>query len=141
MAGEVDAVAETDAIDGTTPPGVPRASAAPGGTALDPALGAPAHEHPGTLPAYGPDAGAETHDRALGTASLLATRERGGPWWLPGVVGQPPVREPDWAVFVREAVAAAPAAPADVPVADRDYPGLTGFELVVAPFADRAAER
>ncbi|MHC3464692.1 hypothetical protein ACLQ2G_34120, partial [Streptomyces flavovirens] len=77
------------------------ASAAPGGgTAVDPAPGAPAHEHPGAVPAYGPDAGAHSHDRALGPASLRPARERGEPGWRPGVVGQPPVGEPDWAVFV-----------------------------------------
>ncbi|SCD34253.1 hypothetical protein GA0115239_10081, partial [Streptomyces sp. BpilaLS-43] len=72
-------MAETDAIDGTTPPGVPRASAAPGGTAVGPALGAPAHEHPGTLPAYGPDAGAEPTTGRSAPRPSSPPVERGGP--------------------------------------------------------------
>ncbi|MFE7461504.1 type 2 lanthipeptide synthetase LanM family protein [Streptomyces sp. NPDC057554] len=60
------------------------------------------------------------------------------PWWHPGVVGKPPTGEPDWAVFVRDVIAAAPA---EAVVPEREYPGLTGFALVVAPFAERAAGR
>ncbi|MEW2065448.1 type 2 lanthipeptide synthetase LanM family protein [Streptomyces sp. NPDC007346] len=61
-----------------------------------------------------------------------------GPWWLPGVVGEPPMGEPDWAAFVRDVIADAPP---EALVAEQDYPGLTGFALVVAPFAERAAGR
>ncbi|NEE41007.1 hypothetical protein G3M53_88465, partial [Streptomyces sp. SID7982] len=46
--------------------------------------------------------------------------------------------EPAWAVFAREAVAAAPR---DVVVADRTYPGLSGFGPIVAPFVEAAAGR
>lgn len=81
--------------------------------------------------------GAEQH--APDASGLLGPRGHGGdPWWLSGVVGQRPAEEPDWAVFVRDVVADAPR---DVVVPDREYPGLTGFELVVAPFAARAAHR
>ncbi|MFJ6004342.1 type 2 lanthipeptide synthetase LanM [Streptomyces halstedii] len=82
--------------------------------------------------------GSGTHDRTPGDAPLLGARGHGEPWWLPGVVGQPAGGEPDWAVFVREAVAGAPV---EVEVPDRPYPDLTGFELVVAPFVARAADR
>ncbi|MEU0134780.1 type 2 lanthipeptide synthetase LanM family protein [Streptomyces sp. NPDC006296] len=72
------------------------------------------------------------------TAGLLGFREHGDPWWAPGTVGPRPAAEPAWAGFVREAVARAPRSPR---IADRDYPDLTGFALVVAPFAARAADR
>ncbi|MFH9611230.1 type 2 lanthipeptide synthetase LanM family protein [Streptomyces sp. NPDC017448] len=62
----------------------------------------------------------------------------GAPWWLPGVVGGRSSGEPAWAAFVREAVAAAPR---DVVVADRPYPGLSGFGPIVAPFVEAAADR
>ncbi|MFE6982236.1 type 2 lanthipeptide synthetase LanM family protein [Streptomyces griseus] len=62
----------------------------------------------------------------------------GEPWWLPGVVGGRPSGEPRWAVFARQAVASAPH---DVVVADRAYPGLSGFGPVLAPFVEAAAER
>ncbi|MEU1122617.1 type 2 lanthipeptide synthetase LanM family protein [Streptomyces sp. NPDC005899] len=64
--------------------------------------------------------------------------EHGDPWWAPGTVGPHTGAEPGWAGFVREAVADAPRR---ARVADRAYPGLTGFEVVVAPFAARAAGR
>ncbi|MFG2765447.1 type 2 lanthipeptide synthetase LanM family protein [Streptomyces rubiginosohelvolus] len=60
------------------------------------------------------------------------------PWWLPGVVGGSTSGEPAWAVFAREAVAAAPR---DAVVADRTYPGLSGFGPIVAPFVEAAAGR
>ncbi len=62
----------------------------------------------------------------------------GEPWWSPGVVGGLPTGEPAWAVFVRDAVAAAPR---EVVVGDRPYPGLSGFGPIVAPFVEAAAER
>ncbi|MDQ0796291.1 type 2 lantibiotic biosynthesis protein LanM [Streptomyces sp. B1I3] len=71
-------------------------------------------------------------------ARLLSSREHGDPWWAPGTVGPRPGTEPGWAGFVREAVADAPQEPR---VADRAYPDLTGFEVIVAPFAARAAGR
>ncbi|MEV0143007.1 type 2 lanthipeptide synthetase LanM family protein [Streptomyces globisporus] len=60
------------------------------------------------------------------------------PWWLPGVVGGSTSGEPAWAAFAREAVAAAPR---DVVVADRAYPGLSGFRPIVAPFVEVAEGR
>ncbi|MFI7287067.1 type 2 lanthipeptide synthetase LanM family protein [Streptomyces anulatus] len=62
----------------------------------------------------------------------------GEPWWLPGVVGGSHHGEPGWAVFAREAVSSAPR---DVVVADRAYPGLSGFGPVVAPFVEAATRR
>ncbi|WP_124271865.1 type 2 lanthipeptide synthetase LanM family protein [Streptomyces sp. ADI96-02] len=62
----------------------------------------------------------------------------GDRWWLPGVVDGRPLDEPDWAAFVREVVAGAPR---DVLVAERAYPGLSGFGPVVAPFVETAARR
>ncbi|MFF0260476.1 type 2 lanthipeptide synthetase LanM [Streptomyces microflavus] len=72
---------------------------------------------------------------AAGTTSSAAGT---GPWWLPGVVGELPMGEPDWVSFVRDVIADAPP---EAVVAERDHPGLTGFALVVAPFAERAAGR
>ncbi|MGW2182327.1 type 2 lanthipeptide synthetase LanM family protein [Streptomyces sp. NPDC001732] len=63
-----------------------------------------------------------------------------GPWWRPALTaGQSPARAPDWALFVRDAVFAAPEKAA---IADRaDRPGLRGFECVLAPFTACAARR
>ncbi|MFF0057188.1 type 2 lanthipeptide synthetase LanM [Streptomyces microflavus] len=74
------------------------------------------------------------HTAADATSSAAGT----GPWWLPGVVGELPMGEPDWVSFVRDVIADAPP---EAVVAERDHPGLTGFALVVAPFAERAAGR
>ncbi len=60
------------------------------------------------------------------------------PWWLPGVVGGSTSGEPCLGRLRQEAVAAAPR---DVVVADRAYPGLSGFGAIVAPFVEAAAER
>lgn len=61
-------------------------------------------------------------------------------WWERALTpGLPrPAGRPDWAAFTEAAVAAAPARPI-VPRAA--YPGLTGFALVLAPFAERALVR
>ncbi|MET8502634.1 type 2 lanthipeptide synthetase LanM [Streptomyces microflavus] len=75
------------------------------------------------------------HTAGVGTTSSAAGT---GPWWLPGVVGELPMGEPDWVSFVRDVIADAPP---EAVVAERDHPGLTGFALVVAPFAERAAGR
>ncbi|MFI8083201.1 type 2 lanthipeptide synthetase LanM family protein [Kitasatospora sp. NPDC086009] len=68
------------------------------------------------------------------------TRADRAVWWeralTPGLP-RPPAR-PDWAAFTEAAVAAAPVRPI-VPRAA--YPGLTGFALVLAPFAERALVR
>ncbi|WP_335936718.1 type 2 lanthipeptide synthetase LanM family protein [Streptomyces sp. PTD5-9] len=56
-----------------------------------------------------------------------------------GAAGRTPDGTPDWAVFVREAVAAAPErAEAG---GGEGFPGLRGFERVLAPFTARAAEK
>ncbi|NED27371.1 hypothetical protein G3I37_21135, partial [Streptomyces anulatus] len=73
-----------------------------------------------------------------GTATVAFGDTAGQPWWLPGVVGGSASGEPGWAVFAREAVASAPC---DVVVADRAYPGLSGFGPVVAPFVEAATRR
>ncbi|WP_434095875.1 type 2 lanthipeptide synthetase LanM family protein [Streptomyces anulatus] len=72
------------------------------------------------------------------TATVAFGDTAGQPWWLPGVVGGSASGEPGWAVFAREAVASAPC---DVVVADRAYPGLSGFGPVVAPFVEAATRR
>ncbi|MCI4044842.1 type 2 lanthipeptide synthetase LanM family protein [Streptomyces sp. TRM75563] len=78
-------------------------------------------------------------DPAVSAASPSSFEGAAGePWWLPGVVGGRPSDEPRWAVFARQAVASAPR---DVVVADRAYPGLSGFGPVLAPFVEAAAER
>lgn len=75
---------------------------------------------------------------ATGVRDRAALAPRTGPWWLSGIVGEPPMVEPDWVVFVRDVIADAPH---EAFVAEREYPGLSGFALVVAPFAERAAGR
>lgn len=64
----------------------------------------------------------------------------GAPWWERALTpGLPlPAGRPEWAAFTEAAVAAAPVRPI-VPRAA--YPGLTGFGLVLAPFAERALVR
>ncbi|MET4674011.1 type 2 lanthipeptide synthetase LanM [Streptomyces sp. PvR018] len=102
---------------------------ATGPTAAAGSPGAPRTNGAGrTDGAGGPRTAAGTTSSAAGT----------GPWWLPGVVGELPMGEPDWVSFVRDVIADAPP---EAVVAERDYPGLTGFALVVAPFAERAAGR
>ncbi|MFF2726543.1 type 2 lanthipeptide synthetase LanM family protein [Streptomyces sp. NPDC058008] len=83
-------------------------------------------------------AGDEDHAPVADTGGLFGLREHGEPWWVPGTVGPRPAAEPEWAGFAREAVGRAPRA---ARIADRAYPGLTGFVPVVAPFAARAADR
>lgn len=102
---------------------------ATGPTATAGSPGAPRTNGTGrTNGAGGPHTAAGTTSSAAGT----------GPWWLPGVVGELPMGEPDWVSFVRDVIADAPP---EAVVAERDHPGLTGFALVVAPFAERAAGR
>ncbi|WP_327673916.1 type 2 lanthipeptide synthetase LanM family protein [Kitasatospora sp. NBC_00458] len=73
-------------------------------------------------------------------ARLRSARPGGSPWWERGLTpGRPvPAARPDWAAFTEAAVAAAPLRPV-VPRAA--YPGLSGFALVLQPFADRAQVR
>ncbi|MFF3734295.1 type 2 lanthipeptide synthetase LanM family protein [Streptomyces sp. NPDC002476] len=64
-----------------------------------------------------------------------------GPWWRPALTAGEPHSDhtPDWAVFVREAVLAAPE---KAVVDDGDgFPGLRGFACALAPLTARAAER
>jgi type 2 lantibiotic biosynthesis protein LanM len=68
-----------------------------------------------------------------------------GSWWRPALTGDAvtgdvlPERAPDWAEFVRAAIAAAPERAV---IGDReDLPGLRGFERALAPFTACAARR
>ncbi|MFC8224487.1 type 2 lanthipeptide synthetase LanM [Streptomyces sp. NPDC057287] len=145
--GEVNAVVEKEATGGTnraTAPRVPAAAEGPGharvpGHAERPApVGAPAaEERPAPVGAPAPDEG-PGHAPVPDATHLFGAREHGDPWWAPGTVGPRPDTEPGWAGFVREAVARAPR---EARIPDREYPDLTGFLLVVAPFAARAADR
>ncbi|MFJ5047618.1 type 2 lanthipeptide synthetase LanM family protein [Streptomyces sp. NPDC088719] len=128
-------MAEKDLIDRGTSrrpaPAVSVASApAPSGASRDAASGASA---PAASSAFG-----DASPVLPSPSPLPFVGKAGEPWWLPGVVGGSPSGEPGWAVFAREAVASAPR---DVAVADRAYPGLSGFEPVVAPLVEAAARR
>ncbi|MFH9768952.1 type 2 lanthipeptide synthetase LanM [Streptomyces microflavus] len=107
---------------------------ASGLTATGPTAAAGSPGAPRTNGAGRTDGAGGPHTAAGTTSSAAGT----GPWWLPGVVGELPMGEPDWVSFVRDVIADAPP---EAVVAERDYPGLTGFALVVAPFAERAAGR
>ncbi|MFH8515207.1 type 2 lanthipeptide synthetase LanM family protein [Streptomyces gelaticus] len=63
-----------------------------------------------------------------------------GSWWRPALTGDASAeRAPDWAVFVQDAISAAPE---QALTGDReDLPGLRGFERVLAPFTACAARR
>ncbi|MCX5412485.1 type 2 lanthipeptide synthetase LanM family protein [Streptomyces sp. NBC_00059] len=114
------------------PDGAPHApAAAPHAPAAAPRVPAPA-------PHVTADADGAGHAPVPDTAPLLSARDHGDPWWVPGTVGPRADTEPGWAGFVREAVARAPR---EARIADRAYPDLTGFHLVVAPFAALAADR
>ncbi|WP_385620304.1 type 2 lanthipeptide synthetase LanM family protein [Streptomyces sp. P8-A8] len=85
-----------------------------------------------------------------------AASRAAGSWWRPALTGDAPAGDaltsgdalrgdalpehaPDWAVFVQDAIAAAPERAA---IGDReDLPGLRGFERVLAPFTGCAARR
>lgn len=80
-----------------------------------------------------------------------AASRAAGSWWRPALTGDAltsgdalrgdaiPEHAPDWAVFVQDAIAAAPERAA---IGDReDLPGLRGFERVLAPFTGCAARR
>ncbi|MEE1826202.1 type 2 lanthipeptide synthetase LanM family protein [Streptomyces sp. BE20] len=110
----------TPHVPGETP-------AAPPPAAPDPAAPSPGPAHPGPA-------------SRLHRSRLRAARSGGPPWWERGLTpGRPaPAARPDWAAFTEAAVAAAPVRPV-VPRAA--YPGLTGFALVLQPFADRAQVR
>ncbi|MFE5242066.1 type 2 lanthipeptide synthetase LanM family protein [Streptomyces sp. NPDC056627] len=123
--GEVNAVVEKEAIGNT--------ERAPAPHVPDGAPHAPA-----AAPRVPADAEGAGHAPVPDTAPLLSARDHGDPWWVPGTVGPRADAEPGWAGFVREAVARAPR---EARIADRAYPDLTGFHLVVAPFAALAADR
>ncbi|MEV6143179.1 type 2 lanthipeptide synthetase LanM family protein [Streptomyces sp. NPDC051992] len=75
-----------------------------------------------------------------------------GSWWRPALTGDVtsgaagdatrdalPEQAPDWAVFTQDAIASAPER---VAIGDREHwPGLRGFERVLAPFTACAARR
>lgn len=80
-----------------------------------------------------------------------AASRAAGSWWRPALTGDAltsgdalrgdaiPEHAPDWAVFVEDAIAAAPERAA---IGDwEDLPGLRGFERVLAPFTGCAARR
>ncbi|MFB7916703.1 type 2 lanthipeptide synthetase LanM family protein [Streptomyces sp. NPDC056061] len=77
---------------------------------------------------------AERHPKA---DSLLPE----GRWWSPALTDGEASRErvPDWAAFAQEVVSSAPERPAIG--GEEGFPGLRGFERVLAPFTIRAAER
>ncbi|MFJ6440148.1 type 2 lanthipeptide synthetase LanM [Streptomyces sp. NPDC091649] len=112
------------------------------GTSRRPAPAVPAASGDGAPAVSGDGASLTSGGAAPGHAGPSPSPFFGGaasePWWRPGVVGGAPSREPGWAAFAREAVASAPR---DVVVADRAYPGLSGFGPVVAPFVEAAAGR
>ncbi|MDV9201491.1 type 2 lanthipeptide synthetase LanM family protein, partial [Streptomyces sp. Wh19] len=79
-----------------------------------------------------------------------AASRAAGSWWRPALTDDAllggalagdalPEHAPDWAVFVQDAIAAAPERAA---IGDREnLPGLRGFERVLAPFTACAARR
>ncbi|WP_406208486.1 type 2 lanthipeptide synthetase LanM family protein [Kitasatospora sp. NBC_01560] len=78
--------------------------------------------------------------QGLPGAARLRPPGAAAPWWAAALTpGRPwPAGPPEWAAFVEAAVAAAP----DRPVVPRAaYPDLTGFALVLTPFADHALAR
>ncbi|MFJ8883834.1 type 2 lanthipeptide synthetase LanM [Streptomyces sp. NPDC102402] len=137
---------EKEAIGATgleAAPGVPEATprvpeAAPGVPEAAPHVPRTAPAVPEAAPRAQEAADGAGHAPVPDTSPLLGARGHGDPWWVPGTVGPRPDTEPGWAAFVREAVARTPR---EAQVADRAYPELTGFLLVVAPFAALAAER
>nr|WP_258036366.1 type 2 lanthipeptide synthetase LanM family protein [Streptomyces sp. SM10] len=139
-AGEVNAVVKREAIGGTGRANAPRPLADLDGPDRAPLadtgrlLGPGEHgDTPFSESGSGSGSGSGEH-----RTPLSGSGEHGAPWWAPGTAGPYPGTEPGWARFVRETVAGASW---EARVADREYPELTGFEVVVAPFADRAADR
>ncbi|MFI1187520.1 type 2 lanthipeptide synthetase LanM family protein [Streptomyces californicus] len=115
----------------------PAPASAPASAPSAVAAPAPA-EAPGPAPAAAHGAGPVARHTRSALPGTGAGDAAGEPWWSPGVVGGRISGEPAWAVFARDAVAAAPR---DVVVGDRPYPGLSGFGPIVAPFVEAAAER
>ncbi|MFJ9331101.1 type 2 lanthipeptide synthetase LanM family protein [Streptomyces sp. NPDC101230] len=126
------------ALPGTNGSVVSARSAAAGSLASSPSAGAAVTAAEAARTNHLPTNSASKPNVTGAGTGAGSTAPGTGPWWLPGVVGEPPLCEPDWVAFVRAVIADAP--PRAV-VAERDYPGLTGFALVVAPFAERAAGR
>ncbi|MEU5410695.1 type 2 lanthipeptide synthetase LanM family protein [Streptomyces clavifer] len=131
--GRANPSASTRDVPGASPRGIAASAASAAPDTRRGVPDAPLKDVPaGRAGTAGPE-----HAHAPDTA-LLGAWGQGDPWWLPGVVGQRPAAEPDWAVFVRDVVAGAPR---DAVAADREYPGLSGFALIMAPFAERAVDR
>ncbi|MFE0495814.1 type 2 lanthipeptide synthetase LanM family protein [Streptomyces albidoflavus] len=97
--------------------------------ASGPGCGA-AHPAPGPVPA------------GRGAVALLENGQRhtgDGAWWLPALrPGERTGQAPDWAVWVERVLATTPAVLA---APEGRYEGLSGFERVLAPFAEAAGER
>uniref|UniRef100_UPI004055DF16 type 2 lanthipeptide synthetase LanM family protein n=1 Tax=Streptomyces albidoflavus TaxID=1886 RepID=UPI004055DF16 len=77
-----------------------------------------------------------------GAVALLENGQRhtgDGAWWLPALrPGERTGQAPDWAVWVERVLATTPAVLA---APEGRYEGLSGFERVLAPFAEAAGER
>ncbi|MGW9523403.1 type 2 lanthipeptide synthetase LanM family protein [Streptomyces diastaticus] len=77
-----------------------------------------------------------------GAVALLENGEQrtaSGAWWAPALRTEERAgRIPDWAEWVEQVLAATPAA---LPLPEEEYEGLSGFERVLAPFAEAAGDR
>ncbi|MGX1727754.1 type 2 lanthipeptide synthetase LanM family protein [Streptomyces diastaticus] len=77
-----------------------------------------------------------------GAVALLENGEQrtaSGAWWAPALRTEERAgRIPDWAEWVERVLAATPAA---LPLPEEEYEGLSGFERVLAPFAEAAGDR
>ncbi|MER5357464.1 type 2 lanthipeptide synthetase LanM family protein [Streptomyces sp. NPDC002785] len=100
-------------------------------------LGAPSASRPAAAAGSSADAvGLLEAERPAADGAFWAD----GPWWRPALTGDAlPERAPDWAVFVQDAISAAPE---QTVIGDREgLPGLSGFEGVLAPFTACATRR
>ncbi|MEU7448518.1 MULTISPECIES: type 2 lanthipeptide synthetase LanM family protein [Streptomyces] len=77
-----------------------------------------------------------------GAVALLENGEQrtaSGAWWAPALRTEERAGGiPDWAEWVEQVLAATPAA---LPLPEEEYEGLSGFERVLAPFAEAAGDR
>ncbi|MGN0116150.1 MAG: type 2 lanthipeptide synthetase LanM family protein, partial [Streptomyces albidoflavus] len=91
--------------------------------------------------ASGPGCG-DARPAGRGAVALLENGQRhtgGGAWWVPALrPGERTGQVPDWAVWVERVLATTPAV---LTPPEGRYEGLSGFERVLAPFAEAAGER
>ncbi|MGG7612857.1 type 2 lanthipeptide synthetase LanM family protein, partial [Streptomyces sp. ZG43] len=77
-----------------------------------------------------------------GAVALLENGDQhtaSGAWWAPALrTGERTGQVPDWAAWVERVLAATPAV---LTLPEEEYEGLSGFERVLAPFAEAASER